>query len=89
MHRPMVANSFRPAVTTETKGSACPVPAASGGRTREGLTRQANHTKTAGATIRAPGSRTSNHQDGSADDISFGNARENPRFDMGSRADKK
>jgi hypothetical protein len=44
---------------------------------------------TAGSTTKATGSTTSNHQDGSADVISFGNALENPRFDIGSNADRK
>ena len=85
----MVADSFRPAVTTETKGSACPARASAGGRAGAGFTKYASQTMSAGRTNERTGSTTSNHQDGSADIISFGNARENPRFDIGSSADRK
>ena len=68
---------------------ACPGRADSGGRTRAGFARYASHTMTGGNTNNPTGSTTSNHHDGSTEVISFGNARENPRFDMGSSADRK
>src|SRR6516165_12047079 len=86
---PIVADSLRPALTTETKGSACSGRAGTGGRIAAGFTTYTSQQMTEGTRPMMITTTKNAHHQRSIDVISAARPRENPRFDIGLSADRK